>query len=72
MKMVFDQRIAVDRLTCDVEHGKQDFVRQAAKAIARELVERSCVIVDTQYDIERLMYRSTARVLFARKERVLP
>lgn len=70
--VVLDQSLVVEKLEVDVKHGRNDFVRQATAEIAKELVERGCLLTRTEFDIESGMYRTYSVALVGRRKRVLP
>ena len=73
MNVVFTSHFAIDTLHIDpVVHNKHNFNRECAKLLADKIVESSCLLTVTEYDIQTQMYHTSVSVLVGRKERVLP
>jgi hypothetical protein len=72
INVVMNKHLGVDQLVFDLEHGKKDFTRLAAKVIAKALVEQACLTTQTEYDIVRNAYRTHVSVLVGNKQRILP
>ncbi len=72
MKVILDSHLMVERLHADIDHGRKDFNRLAARELAKALLGSGCLITRTEFDIRTGMYHSVIDVLFASKERRLP
>lgn len=67
-----NQQLVVEAIHFNIDHDKKDFVRKAAKHLARELIERGCLVHKTHYDIKQLAYVSAVTVIAGRQKRRLP
>ncbi len=72
IKVIMNKHFGVDQMVFDLEHGRKDFTRLAARQIAKALVEQACLVTQTEYDVRRGCYHTNVSVLVGQKERRLP
>ena len=72
INMVMNRRYEVLRIG-DIEHGKKDFLRHAASALAKKILENGDVIQhQSQYDLNNNRFVTSFSVIVGQKERKLP
>lgn len=73
IEMVCDGQYVYEAITTpEFEHSADFFMAEAAHAIALELISSGAVLVQSEYDVARGVYRTAATVLAARRKRKLP
>ena len=70
--IVLNKMYAFDVLHVDMEHGKKDWLRIAAEALAKELLKNGCIVEHSTYNIERGAYHTSFTVLTGRQRMELP
>lgn len=70
--IVMNKQFHFDVLTMECEHNRKDWLKQAAHALAKKMLEEGCIAVHETYSAKHRGYFTTFTVITGRPERKLP